>query len=187
MEAEAIRDTVLTASGLLNPKIGGPSVMPYQPEGVWNSPYSGEYWDEAKDSRRYRRGIYTFWKRTAPYPLFEVFDATSREVCTTRRINTNTPLQALALLNDETTMEAAKAMGREMVKMKDPIEYAFRASTSVKPTAKQMTTLRQLAQTLERQYQAKPVEAAKFGGVKPAVMTMLAHTILNLDQTINRN
>ena len=106
MEAEMIRDTALQASSLLNAKIGGPSVMPFQPKGIWDSPYNGEQWNEAKDKDRFRRGIYVFAKRTAMYPSFMSFDASSRETCTVRRIRTNSPLQALALLNDQAYLEA---------------------------------------------------------------------------------
>src|SRR5262249_6345384 len=101
MEAEMIRDVVLSASGLLSPKIGGPSVFPPQPEGIWANPYSDAKWVVSEGEDRYRRGLYTFLRRTSPYPAFMTFDATSREFCTVRRVRTNTPLQALTMLNDE--------------------------------------------------------------------------------------
>ncbi|MEJ7710822.1 MAG: DUF1553 domain-containing protein [Pyrinomonadaceae bacterium] len=90
LEGEMIRDVGLTASGLLNPKIGGPSVFPYQPEGIWSIPYNDDYWKMSEGSERYRRGLYTFWRRTSPYPSLTTFDATSREFCTVRRVRTNT-------------------------------------------------------------------------------------------------
>ena len=93
LEAELIRDQALAVSGLLSDKIGGPSVMPPQPAGIWTSPYSGDHWTNANGADRYRRGLYTFWKRTAPYPSFMNFDAPSREYCVVRRSRTNTPLQ----------------------------------------------------------------------------------------------
>ena len=105
----------IAASGLLSPKIGGPSVMPPQPPGIWNSPYSGEKWETSAGEDRFRRGLYTFWKRTAPYPSFLSFDAPSREFCVVRRPRTNTPLQALSLLNDPVYIEAAQALPRRMV------------------------------------------------------------------------
>jgi hypothetical protein len=116
LAAEAVRDQALAISGLLSRKIGGPSVMPPQPDGIWNSPYSGEKWQTSSGEDRYRRGMYTFWKRTAPYPAFLSFDAPSREFCVVRRPQTNTPLQALTLLNDPVYIEAARALARRMIK-----------------------------------------------------------------------
>jgi hypothetical protein len=100
MEAEMLRDNALAVSGLLVPKIGGPSVFPFQPEGVWNSPYNSEKWTVSKDGDQFRRGLYTFWRRTAPYASFMAFDAPSREVVCERRPRSNTPVQALVTLND---------------------------------------------------------------------------------------
>ena len=112
MEAEMVRDQALAISGLLKQTIGGPSVFPYQPEGIWFAPYSGDRWIESRDGNQYRRGLYTFWRRSAPYPSFIAFDAPSREVCTERRSRTNTPLQALATLNDPAFVEPAAAARR---------------------------------------------------------------------------
>ena len=110
MEAEMVRDVALAASGLLSPAIGGPSVFPLQPDGIWDNPYSDDAWQTSEGGDRHRRGIYTFIRRTSPYPSFMTFDATSREVCTVRRVRTNTPLQALTGLNDEAFFEAARAL-----------------------------------------------------------------------------
>jgi hypothetical protein len=115
MEAEMLRDTALAASGLLSRRIGGPSVFPPQPDGIWDNPYSDEKWVTSEGEDRYRRGLYTFIRRTSPYPSLMVFDATSREVCTVRRARTNTPLQALTLLNDEAFFEAARALAARML------------------------------------------------------------------------
>jgi hypothetical protein len=115
LSAEAIRDAALAASGLLSRTIGGPSVMPPQPDGIWNSPYSGDKWQTSSGDDRYRRGLYTFWKRTSPYPSFLSFDAPSREFCVFKRPRTNTPLQALTLLNDPVYVEAAQALARRMI------------------------------------------------------------------------
>lgn len=89
MEAEMVHDTALAEGGLLNLKMGGPSVFPYQPEGVWNVPYNKDQWDISPAEDRYRRSVYTFIRRTSPYPSLVAFDATSREVCTLRRVRTN--------------------------------------------------------------------------------------------------
>jgi hypothetical protein len=110
LEAEQLRDTALAVSGLLSQKMGGPPVMPPQPDGVWQVVYSGDVWATSAGEDRYRRAIYTFLRRSAPYPSFIAFDATSRETCTVRRIRTNTPLAALVTLNDPVYLEAAQAL-----------------------------------------------------------------------------
>src|SRR5262249_43646366 len=115
LDAEMVRDNALAISGLLNRKLGGPSVFPYQPEGVWFNPYSSDKWVMSTNGDQYRRGLYTFWRRTAPYAAFMAFDAPSREVCTERRPRTNTPLQALATLNDKSLVECANALARRMM------------------------------------------------------------------------
>ena len=116
LEAEMIRDSALSVAGLLSPKMHGPSVMPHQPEGIWRSTYNTDKWIPSPGDDRYRRGLYTFIKRTSPYPALMTFDAPSREVCTVRRITTNTPLQALVTLNDPAYVEAAQALARRMVR-----------------------------------------------------------------------
>jgi hypothetical protein len=114
LSAEQIRDQALAVSGLLSDSIGGPSVMPPQPEGVWQIVYSGEQWKTPEDEMRHRRGLYTYWKRTTPYPSMTAFDSPSREFCVSRRIRTNTPLQALVTLNDPAFLEAARALAARM-------------------------------------------------------------------------
>jgi hypothetical protein len=108
LSAEQVRDAALAVSGLLVPKVGGPSVMPYQPPGVWEEAGTGKSYAQAKGEGLYRRSMYTFWRRTAPPPSMLAFDATSRETCTARRETTTTPLQALVLLNDPQYIEAAR-------------------------------------------------------------------------------
>src|SRR5690606_28966627 len=107
LNAEQIRDQALAVSGLLSDKMYGPGVKPHQPEGIWQTVYNGQSWKESEGEDAHRRGIYTFLKRTSPYPSFITFDAASREVCLSRRIVTNTPLQALVTLNDPVYLEAA--------------------------------------------------------------------------------
>src|SRR5919199_4185822 len=114
VEAEMVRDQALAASGLLSKKMYGPSVMPPQPDGLWKSAYNGAKWVTATGEDRYRRGLYTYVKRTAPYPAMTTFDGPHREICTIRRVTTNTPLQALATLNDEAFVEMAQAVARKM-------------------------------------------------------------------------
>src|SRR5262249_7716294 len=115
LEAEMIRDQALAISGLLSHKVGGPSVMPPQPDGLWQVVYSGDKWETSKGEDKYRRGLYTFWRRTTPYPSMVTFDAPSREFCVVRRSRSNTPMQALTLLNDPAYVEAAQALARRMM------------------------------------------------------------------------
>jgi hypothetical protein len=132
MEAEMVRDATLAASGLLSRKIGGPSVFPPQPDGIWDIPYSSEKWIPSDGDDRYRRGLYVFIRRSAAYPSLTTFDATSREHSTVRRVRTNTPLQALTTLNDEAFFEAARALAARVLREAAPgsdegrAAYAFR-------------------------------------------------------------
>ncbi len=114
LSAEQVRDQAMVLSGLLSPKMYGPGVMPYQPEGIWASPYGNEKWVQSQGEDRYRRAVYTYHKRTSAYPSMLTFDGTSRNVCTARRIRTNTPLQALVTLNDPVYVEAAQALAKRM-------------------------------------------------------------------------
>ena len=111
-----LRDNALTISGQLSDKIGGPSVFPPQPPGVWDVPYNDDTWKESTGPDRYRRGIYTFWRRSAPYPTFVNFDAPTREFCTIHRPRTNTPLQALSMMNDPAFVEATQALARRIIR-----------------------------------------------------------------------
>lgn len=115
LTAEQIRDQALAVSGLLSDKKYGPSVMPPQPDGIWQTVYSGESWSTSLGEDRYRRGVYTFIKRTSPYPSFVSFDASSREICITQRTRTNTPLQALVTLNDPVYTEASLAWSFRLI------------------------------------------------------------------------
>ena len=134
VDAEIVRDIALSVSGLLSQRIGGPSVFPYQPEGVWDRPYNDDKWVISEGEDRHRRALYTFIRRTSPYPPLITFDAPTREFCTVRRVRTNTPLQALTTLNDPAFFEAAQALARIMVKEGGPdtsakLRYGFRRVT----------------------------------------------------------
>ena len=154
LPAELIRDTALAASGLLNDKIGGPSVLPYQPAGLWEEMAFGEGFSAQKYVQShgpdlYRRGMYTFWKRTAPPASLTTFDAPDRETCTARRAFTNTPLQALTLMNDPTYVEAARALAQRSLleggsDESARIAYAFRLATARKPSGKETGVLTSL-------------------------------------------
>jgi hypothetical protein len=133
LSAESVRDNALAIAGLLTSKRGGPPVMPPQPDGLWRSTYSGARWITSEGVDRYRRGIYTYWKRTSPYPSMETFDSSTREVCQIRRITTNTPLQALVTLNDPVYIEASNAFAQRLLREQSStasrIDWAMQLAT----------------------------------------------------------
>lgn len=192
LSAEAIRDNALAVSGLLSRKVGGPSVMPDQPAGVWRTPYNGETWTTSKGADRYRRSVYTWWKRSSTYPAFVTFDATSRETCTAKRIRTNTPLQALVLLNDDQMLAAARHLGRLMEEK--GVERGFAQVLVRQPTAAETKTLVQIYEEALVRYMARPGDAAKLlGEAQPtghspveAAWAVAAQVLLNLDETITK-
>jgi len=200
VEAETVRDIALAASGLLSPKMGGPSVFPYQPEGIWDRPYSHVKWEMSEGEDRYRRGIYTFIRRTAPYPSLTVFDAPSREFCTIRRVPTNTPLQALTTLNDPAFFEAARALARKMMTDGGPgpaaeASYGFRRCVSRAPTKSEGDQLldfyRQQRDHFENDPKAAGEVVKNYGNsslnpADQAAWTMLANVLLNMDETITK-
>jgi hypothetical protein len=199
LEAEMIRDTALTAAGLLSSKMGGESVYPPQPEGIWNVSRSNLKWKVSPGEDRYRRALYTFARRSAPYPMLTTFDATSREFCTVRRIRTNTPLQALNLLNDPVFFEAAQALAARMVKEggREPrtrIAYGFRLCTARRPADADLGDLLALYKSektrIAREHAAASVlegfAGAPVGAAEQedlAAWTMVANVLLNLDET----
>ncbi len=197
MPAEMIRDVSLEAAGQLSHKLGGPPVFPVQPEGIWDVPYSGDKWVTSPGEDKYRRGVYTFWRRSAPYPEFVAFDATSREFCTVRRVRTNTPLQALTTLNDAAYFEAAQALARRMEREggTDPaaqITYGFRLCVTRRPDARELDRLLALYRQELAHYQARAGDAKKAAGPNPAAadaartaaLTVVANVLLNLDETL---
>jgi hypothetical protein len=199
VEAEMVRDISLTASGLLSRKLGGPSVMPPQPEGIWRNPYSSEKWAVSKGEDRFRRGLYTFLRRTSPYPAMMTFDATSRETCTIRRIRTNTPLQSLTLLNDDAAMEMARALAKRMALEIDGdararIEYGFRLCATRRPKPAELDRLVSLFnQQLANYKAATPAadqllkgEARELPAPEMAAWTIVANVLLNLDETLTK-
>jgi len=146
LPAETVRDQALAASGLLSAKVGGAPVMPWQPEGVWQVVYSSKQWETSPGEDRYRRALYTLWRRTSPYPSMTTFDAPSGETCTIRRIRTNTPLQALVTLNDPTLMEAAQHLADRSAREggrdpKDRLKRLFRLALARPPTDNEASRL----------------------------------------------
>lgn len=167
LTAEQVRDQALAVSGLLSEKMYGPSVMPYQPPGVWKSVYNAESWETSEGEDRYRRAVYTYIKRTSPYPSLITFDGSSREVCLSRRIRTNTPLQALVTLNDPAFMEAARhladkmdAAGRQH-NIKTCIEAGYKQATLKNISPENLSVLQQLYEQALQEYRKEPEAAEK--------------------------
>lgn len=144
LTAEMLRDNALAAAGLLVRKIGGPSVKPYQPDGLWEEKSSGWKYEADKGEGLYRRSMYTYWKRASQHPMMITFDAAERNTCVVRRQTTSTPLQALVLLNDPQFVEAAGKIADQTIKADDPIRYTFRLLTGRLPSEREAEILRRL-------------------------------------------
>ncbi|HMO64878.1 MAG TPA: DUF1553 domain-containing protein, partial [Verrucomicrobiota bacterium] len=205
MEAEGVRDIAMAVSGLLNPKVGGPSVFPYQPPGLWGQvTFEGtpDYVQSAGDEN-YRRGLYTYWRRSIPYAAFTILDAPTRETCTVRRPRTNTPLQALNLLNDPVYVEAARAFAHRILtqggaSVDDRLRYAFRVALARPPADAERARLAAALAREQARFAADRTAANRLvhvGASKPpvdvdivelAAWTVLANTLLNLDETITK-
>jgi hypothetical protein len=197
LSAEEIRDQALAVSGLLVEKTGGPSVMPWQPKGIWLSPWNGQDWNKSKGEDQYRRALYTYWKRTAPYPSMMSFDGTARELCTARRIRTNTPLQALTLLNDSVYLDASRHLAGMMEKagpVTEAIGKGYAAVVYHPIDAASLRVLEGLYDTAYARYSHSPVKTREIAGSegrwdKPstAALIVVANAILNLDEVITKN
>ena len=191
LTAEMVRDQALLASGLLSDKMGGPPVMPPQPEGVWNSVYNDSKWKDATGPDRYRRAIYTYIKRTSGYPSFLTFDASDHDTSLARRIPTNTPLQALVTLNDPVYYEAAEAMAERMIARQANVDarirYGARLVLSRDLTEQELTALRALYQKTLATPTLTPVVASARGSPKDLnAMTAVASVLINLDASLTR-
>ena len=207
MDAEMVRDYALKVSGLLNHKLGGPSVKPYQPDGVWEAvamPESNtKRYERDKGDSLYRRSLYTFWKRAAPPALMDVFNAPSRETCSVRRERTNTPLQALATLNDIQFIEAARILAQGLLRQhrgddtKLVAELGRRVLLRPLRDAERTVVIATL-KDLRTHYAVHPDEAAQllgYGEAPPepgqtaadvAALTLVANQLLNLDEALNK-
>jgi len=204
LPAEMIRDNALAASGLLVQTVGGKSVLPYQPGDLWIEKNSFSHkllhYEESEGDSLYRRGLYTFVRRTSPHPAMTAFDAPSREVCTVKRENTNTPLQALVLMNDTQFVEASKILAERMQieggdSLENQIAYGFRLAVSRNPKAEEASILKEFYDTQAERFKTHPNEATELLNVgkkkidvsldkfKTAALTMVANTILNQDET----
>ncbi len=201
MDAEMIRDNILTAAGLISLKQFGPSIRPYQPDGIWSKVGGTSYSYEASPGTdKYRRGLYVVLKRGAPYPSFINFDASARLACTVRRSRSNTPLQALTLLNDPVYVEAAEALARRVlterstVDVDRKIDYAFQLCTARTPSVDERNTLRDLLETQISINNASDRNAKKAtdlpAGISESELAAwytVAATVINLHETITRN
>lgn len=207
LSAEVVRDQALAISGLLSAKMGGPSVMPPQPAGLWKSTYNAMAWIDAEGEDRYRRGIYTYLKRTTPYPSFLTFDGGSGEVCQIRRIRTNTPLQALVLLNDPVYLEAAGALARRMVDggadTPTRVKVGLRMALVRPVEDREIAPLETLLEQARASFRSHPERAeallrssrsSQSGSnwptlvqVEKAAWIVVASAILNLDELLTRN
>jgi hypothetical protein len=195
LTAEQVRDQALAVSGLLSKKMYGKGVMPYQPAGVWNSVYSGEYWKESEGEDKYRRSVYTYIKRTSLYPAMMMFDASTREVCVSRRIRTNTPLQALVTLNDSSLVVAAKNFATLMMTKgqspRDQISEGYKMLLIRELPEKKLEVLYKLYQTALQDFNEDEDAVFKFTAdkTKPAqlaALTVVANAMLNLDEVLTK-
>jgi len=208
LDAEMIRDQALAVSGLLYKKIGGPSVKPPQPDGLWNAvaytdSNTARFVSDTGKEKVHRRSLYTFWKRTAPPPQMAVMDAPSREVCTVRRERTNTPLQALMLMNDPQFVEAARAFAERVIKeggttIQEKLVFAFELATARPPDASELIILEENLQKHLHQFESDSeagMQLIRIGEseaddsievVELAAWTMIANLILNLDEVLTK-
>ncbi len=204
LSAEGIRDNALAVSGLLNRNVGGASVFPVQPAGIWSqigSPgYGVDEWIVSEGVDRHRRGLYTYWRRSNPYPSFTAFDAPSREYCTVQRPITNTPLQALVTLNDPVFLEAASEFANRILEEgaetpHEMIDHAYRLSLSRQPTPIETEKLMELYKSQLEKYETVSFENGEseknLGAAAPenprhAAWTIVCQVILNLDETLTK-
>jgi hypothetical protein len=203
VDAETVQDIALYASGLLNPKVGGPSVRPPIPASVADTVYGGFSWPESTGEDRYRRGMYTFWKRALPFPSMLAFDAPTAEFSCTRRVRSNTPLQALTTLNERTFVEAAQAMGLRVYKEGGDDEtsraiYAFRLCNGRAPADTELKSILAFWNEQYRYFEDRTSAALTVGLADPkqipadanlhkvAAWAMVSRAILNLDESITK-
>jgi hypothetical protein len=203
LSAEEIRDSALVISGLLSDKIGGPSFMPYQPADFYKGKHEEWTWNASTGAEQYRRGLYTFWRRTNLHPMFAIFDAPARAECTVARPRTDTPVQALVTLNDPTFVEAARVFAQHILTDGPPsaegrLTFAFRAVLARMPTRDELDVLKKHHAALLEHYGANQDAASMLVhvGLAPrlanldisehAAWTGVAQMLLNLDEAITR-
>lgn len=198
LTAEQIRDQGLAVSNLLSSKMYGKSVMPYQPDGIWRSPYDGDVWKPSDGEDQFRRGLYVFWKRSAPYPSMMTFDGGAREVCIIRRIRTNTPLQALTTLNDSTYLVMARSLASRMSEqggseINKKIAKGYELMMYKPISELRLKALTDLYDKSFLKFKDDVKGSAQMAGVKDnpdphaASMVMVASALLNMDEWLNKN
>jgi hypothetical protein len=203
LSAEQVRDNALAVAGLLSNDVGGKSVKPYQPKGLWEAQGAFQSYKQDKGDKLYRRGIYVYWKRSTLYPSFEAFDAPTRLTCVVERAKTTTPLQSLVLLNDPVYVEAARFLGQRMLleggkDVSTRLVFGFRLCTSRLPTDEELGILLRIhaeqkalfdgdekaAKELIAVGDKKPDESLAIGDL--ATWTVMGSVLLNLDATIHK-
>jgi hypothetical protein len=199
VDAETLRDTALAVSGLLVEEIGGPSVKPYQPPGLWEavSYNNSQKYDQDKGEANYRRSVYMHWKRQSPPPNMLIFDAPTREYCVVKRPRTNTPLQALVTLNDPQFVEASRAFASRIMRHggddeRSRIDYAFKLATARVQSTEEVQVLQEALKTQQESFTLNSEAAAKLlqqknASPELAAWTTVASMILNLDETVTKN
>ena len=199
LSAEQLRDQHLGICGVLNEKLYGPSVMPWQPDGIWLSPYNGAKWRAATDSNQYRRALYTYWKRSSPYPSMIAFDGAQRNICSARRIRTNTPLQALVTLNDSAYLDMARHFAYRMIaeagdKPEQQIAkgYEWMLFKTIAPD--KLNTFVSLYRKAFKEFEKDPSKTCEMIGemnehnnASTAALVVVANAMMNMDEVIMKN
>lgn len=197
LTAEQVRDQALASAGLLSDRMFGPSVMPPQPDGVWQVIRNVMTWKAANDENRYRRALYTYWRKSSPYPSFITFDAPSRELCLSRRTRTNTPLQALVTLNDPVYLEASQGLALQMKKVKGEdllggLRYGYQLLTGKEPNRQRLKLLTDYYEKSIEHYRKAPKDVVKLltlpstKTAQLAALTATANVLLNLDEVVTK-
>jgi hypothetical protein len=198
LSAEQIRDQALCVSGLMSEKMYGAGVFPYQPEGIWMSPWNGALWKKSENGDQYRRALYTYWKRSAPYPSMITFDGTSHEVCTARRIRTNTPLQSLTTLNDSAYIETAQHFAYRMQELggnnvKQQISKGYEMAMYKQASPEKIQVFEKLYNNALQKFRADKYKMCAMAGsaakqnAETAALVVVAGAMMNLDEFITKN
>ncbi len=199
LSAEQLRDQHLCISGAMSAKMYGPGVMPWQPEGIWLSPYNGAKWKSSEGEDQYRRAVYTYWKRTAPYPSMIAFDGIAKVVCNARRIRTNTPLQALVTLNDSAYLDMSRHFAYRMQKEagrnpEQQIAKGYEMMLYKKIDAAKLKTFTSLYQTAFNEFKTDQIKTRELIGkddehnnAETAALVIVANAMLNIDEVIMKN